>query len=321
VLGDVGVNTARPRKVSVIVPTCDRPALLREALASIRALEGPDLLFEILVGDDGCAPEVSGIAEHFGAIYLKTSRRGASSARNVCLRAATGDYLAFLDDDDVWLPGNLRSQMALLDSSPLLNAVIGQVVYTDPDLVPKGPPWPTEPPGDGDRMLRKMLGGYYPQLGTALARMRVREEVGEFDETLIGAEDWDWFLRIARRHELGYVEVPGILFRGRLPRSSDALQWKRVNYCRRVFLRHSLASWQIWRSPLEFSKAYTGTLKHLYMYFFEAAVERATGGNRGPALRAVVAALGIFPLRGTYHLISRPPFRRAFWAHRSSKGQ
>ena len=109
---------AAQRKVSVIVPTCDRPALLRQALKSIRALEGPDLTFEILVGDNGSVPETAAVADEFGAIYLKTATRGASASRNVGLRAATGEYLAFLDDDDVWLAGNIRPHLKLLDANP-----------------------------------------------------------------------------------------------------------------------------------------------------------------------------------------------------------
>jgi len=61
----------RRRLVSVIVPTRDRPTLLRKALASIRALEGPDLRFEILVGDNGNSPENKSIAAEFGGFYLR----------------------------------------------------------------------------------------------------------------------------------------------------------------------------------------------------------------------------------------------------------
>ena len=107
--------TAPKPKVSVIVPTCDRPALLRQALASIRALEAPDLTFEILVGDNGSDRETPAVAEEFGAVYLKALTRGPSAARNVGLRAATGHFVAFLDDDDVWLPGNVRPHIAQLD--------------------------------------------------------------------------------------------------------------------------------------------------------------------------------------------------------------
>jgi len=81
-----------------------------------------------------------------------------------------------------------------------------------------------------------------------------------------------------------------------------------------VFLRHALPEWWIWRSPLEFSKAYSGTLMHFYRYFVDAAVERAERGERKEALRAIATALGISPLRGTYHLIAPRPLRKAFWA-------
>jgi glycosyltransferase involved in cell wall biosynthesis len=303
-----------PRKVSVIVPTCDRPALLREALASIRALEGSDLRLEILVGDNGFASETRLIVNEFSAIYLKASIRGPSAARNVGLRAATGEYLAFLDDDDVWLPGNIRPHMALLDSHPELDAVIGQVVYTDLDLVPLSAPEPKGAVGDGNELLRRMLSGFFPQIGTTLTRIGVREEIGEFDEALIGGEDLDWLLRIARKHRLGFIATPSIFFRCRPLGSYDALQRKRVGYDRRVFFRHSLPEWRIWRSPLDFSKAYAGTLGHFYGYFVGAAVERAERGHRCAALRAIASAVSIFPLRGAYHLIAPRPLRKALWA-------
>jgi glycosyltransferase involved in cell wall biosynthesis len=305
--------TTAQHKVSVIVPTCDRPSLLREALTSIRALEGPDLTFEILVGDNGIAPETSTVAEEFGAIYLKASTRGASAARNVGLRAATGEYLAFLDDDDVWLPGNVRPQLALLETDSTLDAVIGQVLYADSYLVPTGSPWPDRP-GEGDQLLRKMLSGFFPQIGTTLARISVREKIGKFDETLIGGEDLDWLLRLAREHRLGFVAAPCILCRARPAGSYDALQRKRISYDRRVFFRHALPEWRIWRSPLDFSKAYSGTLMHFYTYFVDAAVARAERGERQETLRAIATAFGVFPLRGAYHLIARRPLRMAFWA-------
>jgi len=73
--------TGPRHNVSVIVPTCDRPALLRQALASIRALEGADLTFEILVGDNGSASETRAVVEEFGAVYLNatTRQRGTTS--------------------------------------------------------------------------------------------------------------------------------------------------------------------------------------------------------------------------------------------------
>jgi hypothetical protein len=159
-----------------------------------------------------------------------------------------------------------------------------------------------------------MLSGFFPQIGTTLARMRVRRDIGEFDEALIGGEDLDWLLRIARRHRLGFVATPCLLFRGRPPGSFDAVQRRRISYDRRVFLRHALREWHIWKSPLDFSKAYAGTLMHFYGYFVAAAVERAERGQRCAALRAIASAVSIFPFRGVYHLIAPRPLRKALWA-------
>ncbi len=114
---------SQQRLVSVIVGTRNRPDTLREALASIRALEGPDLAFEILVGDNGTTPEMLDVVAEFGGIHDKTDVYGCPAARNLALRRATGEFVAFLDDDDVWLPGNIRPHIAMLDAHPEYEAV------------------------------------------------------------------------------------------------------------------------------------------------------------------------------------------------------
>jgi glycosyltransferase involved in cell wall biosynthesis len=298
-------------RVSVIVPTCDRPTLLGEALASIRALEGPDLSFEIIVGDNGSIPETRTVAEAHGAVYLRAERRGAGAARNVALMAATGDYLAFLDDDDVWLPGNIRTHVALLEAQPELEAAVGQVLMTESDLRPIGVPWPNDP-GRGDRVVLAMLSGYYPQIGALVVRARVRDEIGLFDETLLGDQDWDWQIRIARRRKVGFVAVPSVLFRQRPAGSYDALRLRRLAFGRRVFFRHALPEWRIWGSPLRFMHAYRDVMWQYFEYFVEAAVTRAELGEREATLRAIMGAFRVFPIRTAFHLLGPRPLRKAF---------
>src|SRR4030081_437898 len=101
----MGIQT---KKVSVVVPTQDRPTLLREALQSIRALEDDDVSFEIIVGDNGTSTDTRTIAEAFNAVYLHTSENGSAVARNIAMRAATAEYIAFLDDDYVWTSNHIR---------------------------------------------------------------------------------------------------------------------------------------------------------------------------------------------------------------------
>ncbi|WP_374575513.1 glycosyltransferase family 2 protein [Phenylobacterium sp.] len=303
-----------PRRVSVVVPTCDRPAMLRQALASIRALEGPDLSFEILVGDNGKAPETREVADEFGAVHIPVAQKGASAARNAGLRAANGEFIAFLDDDDVWLADHIRPHLARLDAEPALEGLIGQVIYTDHQLVPTGNPFPEIEPGEGDELLRRMLSGYFPQIGTLVVRRGVRELVGEFDLVLLGGQDLDWMLRIARRRVLGFQKTACILFRGRPPGSYDALQHRRIAFDRKVFLRHATPEWRIWPSAIGFFRAYSGTMRHFYIYFSEAAEVRAKRGLRREAFKAMRIAAGVLPVRALVHVFTPSPMQRALKA-------
>jgi glycosyltransferase involved in cell wall biosynthesis len=304
--------TAGPasRRVTVVVPTCDRPTLLREALASIRRLEGPDLACEIVVGDNGSMPETRLVAQEFDAIYRTVDRRGAGAARNTAMKDPTGDYIAFLDDDDIWLPGHLRGQIALLEARPELAAAVGQVVSTDPDRRPTSPPWPQDLPRDGD-LFATMLRGYFPQIGATVVRARVVQSVGGFDESLLGDQDWDWQLRIAATHKVGFVETACVHFRQRPSGTFDDLQLRRYPFTRRVFLRHALARRRVWRSPLHLLRSYSAALQIYYNYFEDAAVVRAERGERRAALRAIWSALRIVPTTSLRQLWRPTPFRKA----------
>jgi glycosyltransferase involved in cell wall biosynthesis len=292
-----------PRFISVVVPTYNRPVLLGEAVASIRALEATDFQFEILVCDNGQTRETQNIADHYGAKYIPVSIMGAGAARNAGLLAATGEFIAFLDDDDIWLKGHLKGHVELLDSAPELDAVLAQVVSTDSDLRPISDPWPKEHPGEGNALVRKMLSGYFPQIGSLVVRRSACEGIGLFDNHLTGGQDLDWMLRIARRHKLGFVSVPSVLFRTKPDGVYDELYRRRAHFDRVVFLRHALSEWRIWKSPRQFLQAYTGALSYFFWYFNSVALTHAQSGNPKCALRAVGAAYYVFPMRAFYHTI------------------
>lgn len=304
---------ASTRRVSVVVPTCDRPSTLRQALASIRALEGPDLALEIVVSDNGSDPATRIVAEQFGAVYVRAPRKGASAARNAALKAATGNYIAFLDDDDIWLPSHVRSQLAFLETHPEFDAAVGQVVTADPSLQPTSDPWPTDLPHDGDIFI-PMISGYFPQIGATVARIRIRETIGLFDESLNGDEDWDWHLRLALRHRVGFVPQASVLFRQRASGSFDRLQLQRLPYTRRVFFRHAVPARRRWQSWTGFSRSYVGALRVYHNYFVDAAVERAANRRRLATLRAIWIAFSILPYQTSRALLARTPLQFAFLA-------
>jgi glycosyltransferase involved in cell wall biosynthesis len=307
-----GAPAEAARRISVVVPTCNRAAKLRKALASIRAVEGPDLRLEIIIGDNGACPETPGLADEFGAIHVRTSVMGASASRNAAMAKATGDYIAFLDDDDAWLPAHIRPHLDMLDQRPDLDGVIAQVRFADEDLLPLPTgDWPDRHPGEGDELVRRMLSGFFPQIGTTVVRASVRETSGPFDPDLIGGEDLDWLMRLSGRHALGFVQTPVILFSQRKIGDYDALNRLRINYDRKVFRRHARRHWRVWRSPIDYMRAYSGTLRHFFTYFSQVALMAAQNGERLRALGAIRTAFAIFPLRATKYMLTSSNLRSA----------
>ena len=299
------------KRVSVVVPTRDRPELLREALQSIRALENDGVRFEIIVGDNGTSSDTQKVAEAFDAIYLHTSTFGAAAARNIAMRAATADYIAFLDDDDVWTSNHIHGHLALLAANPRLDMVFGQIINTDPQRHPIYGPWPEQLPDERRDLLKFMLNGYFPQIGATVVRARVRETVGFFDESFIGGQDWDWQLRIARQHGVGFVRQPCVLFSQRGTGTYDSLQLRRAKFTRRIFLRNAIPEWRVWASPVAFARSFFEVTDHYFFYFAETALDHANRGERWLAICAIWRAFTMFPSRALRKLLSDSSLRDA----------
>lgn len=223
--------------VSVIIPTRNRASLLRAAIESVLAIRAPDLTLEVLVIDDGSTDETAAVVAEYPVRLLRVdgSTHGASAARNVGLQAATGDFIAFLDDDDVWLPNNISAQLRVLARRPEYGAVFAQAQLTDSALVPFGAPVPAPPLRSG--WIFEDIFSYYPQLATVVVRAAVARQNGLFDLSLLGDQDWDWLLRLASWSQIGVIDVPVMLFRQRGP-GDEALTWRRLHFMLVVFRRH-----------------------------------------------------------------------------------
>ena len=187
---------AEPLPVSVIVRTKDRPALLAEAIASIRATGYPAEI--VVVNDGGAKPAVDGVT----LVEHETSR-GRSEAANAGVRAAKNDYIAFLDDDDLYYPEHLstlanasRGSNAAAWYSDAVSAFIDGESRESMRIYAR----------DFDREL--LLVDNYIPLPTLLFRRSDVLDAGGFDAAFDLFEDWDFLIRLAQRGE--FVHVPRI---------------------------------------------------------------------------------------------------------------
>ncbi|MCC6454285.1 MAG: glycosyltransferase [Caldilineaceae bacterium] len=195
-------------RVSVIIPTYNRAELLGDAIASVLAQEYQD--FEVIVADDGSTDQSAEVVKRFGprVIHLALPHRGQPAApRNAALAVAAGDYIAFLDSDDLFLPHKLALQVPILEANPQIG-----LVYSDGYFFA----------GDPDKMTGHALAGLATPSGNVfgellranfifmpliLVRRTLLEASGGFDEhpDLLVAEDYDLWLRLALQTSFQYV--------------------------------------------------------------------------------------------------------------------
>jgi glycosyltransferase involved in cell wall biosynthesis len=197
--------------VSCIVPVFNGQRYLGEALDSI--LAQTYRAFEIIVADDGSTDGTSAVAGRYGRSvrYLRQPNAGPAAARNLGLSAARGEFVAFVDQDDLWHPEKLARQMARFETRPELDLCIAHVQMF----------WVPELQGEAARLRNQprvhVVPGY--TTGTLLARRTFFEAVGDFDTSLWFGDATEWFLRVADRKAV--IELlPDILLYHRMHRAN-----------------------------------------------------------------------------------------------------
>lgn len=194
------LSDSRGLSVSVVIPTHERPELLREALESAFAQTHPCL--EVIVVDDGSSMDLLDVVAGFGGaarLLRQSGSRGANPARNAGVRAARGELIAFLDDDDIWLSDKIARQLAALEDRE--GCLCGQERSDNGQKVIQPISEVTE------AMLRR--GNHFCGMSGLLARRRALLEE-PLDEELPSGQDWDIYIRLAKRQPLAYV--PKALF-------------------------------------------------------------------------------------------------------------
>ncbi len=233
--------------VSVVIPTFDRARLCARAVESVLAQTYPHV--EVIVVDDGSRDETPQVMEAFGdrIRYVRQENAGVSAARNRGLGLATGEFVAFLDSDDTWLPWKLEAQVSVMRRYPSVGMVWTEMIAVDPggaeiapaylsrmysvyrtvsredifrEQVPLREVWPGCPEAWAARrcylgwIFSWMFLGNIVHTSTVLIRRDIQKAVGLFDVALAKTgEDYDFHLRTSRITEVAFLDVSSICYR------------------------------------------------------------------------------------------------------------
>lgn len=202
--------------VSVIVPVYNGEHFIAEALDSLFAQDYRP--FEVITVDDGSVDGTAYIVRSYRDIhYIHQSNQGVAAARNTGIAIAQGEFITFLDADDIWMRNKLRIQVEYLLNHHKIGYVLTWVRnFIDPRFKP--PPWLLK------NLLREQAGF---SGNTLLARRDVFDRVGVFDTNYRVAEDYDWFIRAEDTGVLKAI-LPDVLVMKRIHDRNMSAQRKRA---------------------------------------------------------------------------------------------
>ncbi len=199
-------------KVSVIIPTYNRLAFLEEAIGSVLSQDYED--YELIVVDDGSTDGTEDMVGRFAGrmTFIRQDNRGVSCARNRGIDNSTGEHIAFLDSDDMWLQYKLSSQMDFFTRNP--DALI---CHTEEIWVRNGVR--VNPMKKHKKYSGMIFERVLPLCIVSPSSVMIRRDlffhtIGLFDESLPACEDYDLWLRIAARFPIYLLETPLIIKRG-----------------------------------------------------------------------------------------------------------
>jgi len=283
--GDNGETKAMP-KVSVIIPTYNRARLLGACLESIACQTYRD--FEIVVVDDGSTDNTAEVAFAPLAHYFWQENQGVPGALNRALREARGEYIRFVASDDVLLPGALEAGVQVLEENPSVGLVYAQAW----EVNEKGMVTSLRKPGfaqgsyvrSGRKEVGRLLFWNHITCSTVMVRRRCFDDVGLFDPQLRVGEDWDMWVRIAKKYDLAYVDRPLARYLKHTGNISMSIDIEFLDYLRPRLIE------SVFDDP-ELGHLYQGLKGKAYFVYHHYIAAMAYKANRmGVARRRLLAA-------------------------------
>jgi len=197
-------------KVSVIIPTHNRAEFLESSIASVLNQTYDD--FEIIVVDDNSIDRTHEVVKNIKDGRIKYIRHnencGPSAARNTAISFSTGEYIAFLDDDDEWVPEKLQKQVELLNKcAENICGIYSNRLVVDrlSNRIISASPRAEKLSGN---LLYQLSMGSPIHTSTVLLRKRCIEKIGLFDETMSYMEDRDFWIRLSFNWDFEYIDKP-----------------------------------------------------------------------------------------------------------------
>jgi glycosyltransferase involved in cell wall biosynthesis len=244
--------------ISVIIPAYNSSKTIQQTIESVLNQTFTD--FELLVIDDGSQDATLEVVKRISDQRLQIfsyPNAGVSVTRNRGLAKAVGEYISFLDADDLWTPDKLDAQLNALQANPQAAVAYSWTDYIDECdrfLYPG-----SHITANGDVYAKLLLGDFLENGSNALVRRAALIDVGGFDESLVGPEDWELFLRLAANYHFVAVPHPQILYR--LSTTSISFNLARQEaQCLRV-LEQEFA-----RAPASLAHLKKQSLANLYQY-------------------------------------------------------
>ena len=196
--------------VSIITPAFNARATIGYTIESVLSQTFSD--FEMIIVDDGSTDNTAQLINNIKderIVYIFQSNKDRAEARNHGIGIARGDYIAFLDSDDLWMQDKLEKQVPLLDENPEIGLVYSDLYYfahqTGEDLLQYSKKVKLH---KGTVPVRLIIERNFIQSPTPIIRREVFEEVGLFDTCLIPVEDWDMWIRIVAKFPIDFIDEP-----------------------------------------------------------------------------------------------------------------
>lgn len=258
--------------VSVVIPVFNGEKTIEETIRSVLAQSLTD--FEVLVIDDGSQDQTAAIVTSIKDSRIQLHHypnKGLSASRNRGIHRAVGKYISFLDADDLWTPEKLEAQLQAMGDHPNATVAYSWTDYIDGNsrIFQAG----SRVTANGQVLERLLLRNFVESGSNILVLRSVFEQVGDFDETLKAAEDWDMLLRLAVDHPFVCVPAPHVQYRRTNSMSSNVIRQERE--CLKVIDR------AFEKAPDNLQALKGKSLANLYQYLTFKALEGPPGRRKG----------------------------------------